>query len=236
MRSDFRQPNKYTRFFKVSGFVLLFILLIYFLYSQRVNKFEFDGDVRFSDLSSIKVLAINLLKDQNILFFNKDQFEESIKEENKEIKNIEYKIVSLDKIKLKLSVIEHCCVIKDENENNFLISRDGTVIKQLKSTENIEFIKLDQAVLDTTKLNTNLLFKIEEINNQFKSEKLKLSYFKIINNYLEIKLNNEAILLIDENTDVSELEKKYNSLINHLSQNSKNYSIVDFRFDKVVVK
>lgn len=236
MRSDFRQPNKYTRFFKVSGFVLLFILLIYFLYSQRVNKFEFDGDVRFSDLSSIKVLAINLLKDQNILFFNKNQFEELIKEENKEIKNIEYKVVSLDKIKLKLSVIEHCCVIKDENENNFLISRDGTVIKQLKSTENIEFIKLEQAVLDTTKLNTNLLFKIEEINNQFKSEKLKLSYFKIINNYLEIKLNNEAILLIDENTDVSELEKKYNSLINHLSQNSKNYSIVDFRFDKVVVK
>jgi len=236
MRLAPKQPNKYIRILKTFLISFLFFFLVYFLYNQRVNKFEFEGDLRYSDLSSIKVFALNLLKDQNILFFSKSNFEEQLKSENKEIKNIDYSIVSLDKIKIKISVVDNCCVLKDINENIFLISREGKIIKKLHESYYEDVISLNQEISEKDTLNIGLLFKLDEINRQFKSDKLKIIGFNLFNNYVEISLNDNSIIVIDETTNVTDLEKKYESLVSHLGQNNKKYSIVDFRFDKVIVK
>lgn len=236
MRLGPKQPSKAVQILKLIIVLLIVLSFLYFLLTQRVNKFEFEGDIEYSDISKIKISALNLLKDQNILFFDKKSFEEEIKNENPEIKEVQFKILGLDKILIKIKVIDKCCVIKDTNESLFLISKEGKVLKKLSVDSKVDSISLTQEISGNENFNVNLLFKIDEIKTQFQAGSLKLNGFKIKNNILEVNLSDGATLIIDQDTDVSEIENKYKSLISHASQNQKKYSIVDFRFDKVVAK
>jgi cell division septal protein FtsQ len=77
---------------------------------------------------------------------------------------------------------------------------------------------------------------MNEIKKNFNEEGYQIKTFNLDKNNISIKLDNDNLIIIDDNSEVKNLANKYKNLLSYLTQNQKNYSIVDFRFDKVVVK
>ena len=74
-----------------------------------------------------------------------------------------------------------------------------------------------------------------------KKDKKKRRHIKDKNYFIEDSLiyffnNDSKQIFINENTDYAKFNEKYKNLKSYLEQNQKSYSILDFRFEKIVVK
>ena len=210
---------------------------IYFISTLKVNKFIFEGDVAYLDLDEIKIISLNYLKDQSLFSYDKKEFENQIRITNPQIESISYTIYSHDTLQLSFKIREQCCIVVDSDTNKYLIDSTGNVTKKLISTKKFENeINLDQKISVDNKLNPINVLKMKEIKNQLKNENIEVTSFLLEKNNVYIKLNNDIQIIIDENFEINNLIQKYKNLSSYLEQNQKNYSIVDFRFEKVIVK
>ncbi len=217
----------------------MFVLImgIYFVLTLKINKFIFNGDTAYLDLDEVKIISLNYLKDQNLFSYNKGDFENQLKLSNPHINYVGYSIYSQDTIQLTFKINEQCCVVVDLDTNKYLIDSSGNVTKKLTSIKNYNNeILLDQKINLENKLNPVNVLKMNEIKNLFKTENIEVTSFLLDKNNVHININNSIQIIIDEKFDIKNLIQKYKNLTLYLEQNQKNYSIVDFRFEKVIVK
>lgn len=219
--------------------ILLFLVLIAsVLYLIKINKFEYEGDLDFVDLRVVKIFSLNLLKDQPIFFINKSRFESELKNELPQIREFSYQIVNSNTLKIKITAENICCVVRDTNEKNFVVSSEGLVLRELEGKANKDIVLIINQPLSTNlNLNKNLINTIRKIyNNEIKFEDLRDNQIVIENSYIYFYTNNSKQIIVNENSDFVKFNEKYKSIKSYLEQNQKNYSILDFRFEKIVVK
>ena len=222
------------------GFWFFIFLIIIFtsLYFIKINKFEFSGDLEYLDLRVLKINSLIYLKDQSLFWNNKSEFENNLKSDLPQIKSISYKIKNSDTIEISLQAENICCVVKDGNEKFFVVGIDGKILREFSGALNSENHFFTNEILDNQKsINKNIINILKKIyTNEIKIEDVKdKNYF--IEDSLVYFFNNESNkILINENTDFEKFNEKYKDLKSYLEQNQKSYSILDFRFEKIVVK
>ena len=237
MRSTDNSKSKIKKIFYLFIFSLLIIFIIYLLLSLKINKFVFSGETSYIDTDLVKILALNRLKDQSLLFYNKSGFEDELRNNYPQIENVSYEIKSQDTLEISFKSKNYCCVVVDSDLNKYLIDTSGKVFQKLTTLKNYENeIILDQKIDTDTSLNPKNVLKMNEIKKNFNEEGYKIKTFNLDKNNISIKVDNDNLIIIDDNSEVKNLANKYKNLLSYLTQNQKNYSIVDFRFDKVVVK
>jgi cell division septal protein FtsQ len=237
MRLNDRSRSKARFYFYFLSFIFILVTGIYFIFTLKINKFIFAGDTTYLDMDEVKIISLNLLKDQNLFSYNKDEFEKQLKSANPQVDSVSYSISSQDTLQLSFKIKDQCCVVVDLDTNKYLIDTSGNVTKKLSSTKsyNNEII-LDQKISVDNKLNPTNVLKMNEIKNLFKAENIEVTSFMLDKNNIYIKINNTIQVIIDERFETKNLIQKYKNLTSYLEQNQKNYSIVDFRFEKVIVK
>ena len=237
MRLNDRSKSKIRFYFYFFSFIFILITGIYLVFNLKINKFIFSGDTVYLDLDEVKIISLNYLKDQNLFTYNKSDFESQLKLSNPHIESVSYSIYSQDTLQLTFRIKDQCCVVVDIDTNKYLIDSSGNVAKKLSSTKSYDNeIVLDQKINLENKLNPVNVLKMNEIKNLFKAENIEVTSFLLDKNNVHIKINNSIQIIIDEKFEIKNLIQKYKNLTLFLEQNQKNYSIVDFRFEKVIVK
>ncbi len=237
MRLNDKSRSRVRFYFYFTLFSFILVTGMYLIFTLKVNKFIFEGEVNFLDLDEIKIISLNYLKDQNLFSYNKKEFENQVRITNPHIESISYTIYSHDTLQLSFKFKEQCCIVADSDSNKYLIDSTGNVTKKLNSIKKFENeINLDQKISLDNKLNPTNVLKMTEIKNQFKNENIEVISFLLEKNNVYIKLNNDIEIIIDDKFEINNLIQKYKNLSSYLKQNQKNYSIVDFRFEKVIVK
>jgi cell division septal protein FtsQ len=230
--------NKESRKKKFFLFFIFLIFILFFLNYFKVNKFSYIGDTQFVDVQKLKILSLNLLKDQPIFWFNQSRFVENVKNEFPQVKDVSFRIVSSDTLEIAVIAEDICCIIKDSNEKKFVISKNGLVLRDFEGPETSE-IKL--SYFQSFKLNelvdknlVNLLYLITTKSVKF--EDVKNNEFYLEKDFIYFYTSDSKQVIINENTDLKKFNEDIKSMKSYLQQNQKNYSILDFRFEKIVVK
>jgi hypothetical protein len=228
-----KSNNKKTLFL-----IIIVLAIIFFIYYFRINKFEYTGDINFVDLKRLKIISLTLLKDQPIFWFNKILFENELKNEFPQIKNLSYKVINSDTIEIFIVAEEICCVLQDMNEKNFIISKNGKVLRVYDGSFNSE-IKLKTPL--GLNIDEQLNFKLIEVlsllsKSVYKIEDVSENTFYLENDVVYFFTHDQKQVILNENTDYEKFNANLKSMKSFLQQNQKNYSILDFRFEKIVVK
>jgi cell division septal protein FtsQ len=230
--------NKLKSRASVILFLLLCLVFIYLLSFFEINKFNFSGDLAFVDNRRLKILSLNLLKNQPIFWFNKSHHEKLLKEEFPQVENVSYRLVSLDTLEINIKAKEICCTIKDVTQKDFLISVDGVVLRELDFNPKTEIKFYYLSELNPKGALPN---PIADILKQLDKKTITINTVK--NN--EFYINNDSVyfyttdskkVIFGQSTDLQKFNDNLKSMISFLDQNKKIYSILDFRFEKIVVK
>lgn len=225
--------------FKLIIFILFLILIYMIIANLRISKFDFVFNKNFYDYNDFKIISINTLKDQSLLFQKRDAFEKEIKEKFPEIYEINYELTGVDSIRITFKEKGLCCVIFDMDGKIYLISNSGEIVRKLNflSIED-KTLKIHTAnqIEESLKFNPEIIKKLAEIRIYDFGEALK---------YQNVSLNGEKIILItednkeiilDQNTSLEIFKDKFVEMTSYLKSNSKDYLSLDFRFEKIVVK
>lgn len=205
---------------------------------MRINKFVFTGDINFVDVQKLKIISLNFLKDQSLFWFGKSDYENEIKNEFPQIKFISYKIVNNDTVEIIVEAEKICCVIEDLNEKKFIISDTGKILRKYDGNfkSDIKF-KTKIVLNEGSDINLNLTKILNNIsNNVIKIEDIIENTFYLENEQIYFYTLDSIQVIINENTNFEKLNENLKSMKSYLKQNEKNYSILDFRFEKIVVK
>lgn len=218
----------------------IFLILLFLIFSNlKVSKFDFVFNKNFYNYNDFKVISLNTIKDQNLFFYTKSEFEKQIKEKFPEIYEIEYEITGFDSIKVKFKEKGLCCVIFDMDGKIYLISNSGEIVRRL------DFLSIDEGTL---KINTaNQINEGSKINPEIVKKLVEIFNFDFDNtfSYQSISLNGEKIILLtdeskeiilDQNTDLEIFKNRFVEMTGYLKSSSKEYLSLDFRFEKIVVK
>jgi len=237
MRSQSNYQNKGRKIFYLGFFFILVLLLLYFLLNLKINKFVFTGQVDYLDSDELKVLALNYLKDQSLFFYDKSNFETELKNNNPQLAKVSYRIKNQDTLEINFELNPICCVIVDLDQQKFLISGEGKVYKKINQSKNYNSeIFLDQKINLTSSLNPSSALKMNDLRKSLADEGITVNNFLLDSESINIKLSDNTLIIINDKMEVKNFISKYKNLSSYLKQNQKNYSIVDFRFEKVVVK
>lgn len=237
MRSQSNYQNKGRKIFYIGFFLILSLILIYFLLNLKINKFIFTGQVNYLDADELKVLALNSLKDQSLFFYDKSAFETGLKNTNPQVSKVNFSIKNQDTLEINIELNQVCCVIVDSDGQKFLVSAEGKVFKKIISSKSYDSeIFLDQKINLTATLNPNSALKMNELRKSLSDEGVFVNNFLLDSDNINIKTSDGTLIIINDKMEVKNFISKYKNLNSYLKQNQKNYSIVDFRFEKVVVK
>lgn len=203
----------------------------------KIQNFIVFGDTAYLNLRDIDIAFVKFLRNQNLVFNDFENFKKEVMFLNPEIQDITFKNESLEIITINVKNKDLCCVVVDNNENKFLVQKDGKVIKKLNFRRSYPLeVPIDQAFTLDVKLDIAMIEKINEIEKLFSSNNQNISDIRILNESFEITTTENKILLLNLETSLSEFWEKYQTMIAYLSENNKAYQSIDFRFDKVVVK
>jgi cell division septal protein FtsQ len=237
MRFQDNYSNNYKKK-KYFIFVLIVGLFVVFLNIFKINKFSFVGDTQYLDIQKLKILSLNLLKDQPIFWHDKYLFQEKVKSEFPQVKGISYKIVNSDTLEINIEAEDICCVISDVKEKSYVISKNGNVLRDYDGVNSSDIkIKSSMSLTLSESLDknlTNLLYLIVIKNVKF--DEVKENEFYLEKDFIYFYTSDSKQVIINENTDLKNFSENLKSMKSYLQQNQKNYSILDFRFEKIVVK
>lgn len=237
MRFQDNYSNNYKKK-KYFIFVLIVGLFVVFLNIFKINKFSFVGDTQYLDIQKLKILSLNLLKDQPIFWHDKYLFQEKVKSEFPQVKGISYKIVNSDTLEINIEAEDICCVISDVKEKSYVISKNGNVLRDYDGVNSSDIkIKSSMSLTLSESLDknlTNLLYLIVTKNVKF--DEVKENEFYLEKDFIYFYTSDSKQVIINENTDLKNFSENLKSMKSYLQQNQKNYSILDFRFEKIVVK
>jgi cell division septal protein FtsQ len=237
MKSTSNYKNKgYLKL--ILSFLIFGILISFFLLFFKINKFQFGGDLNFVDIQILKINSLNYLKDQPIFWFNKEKFENSLLSDMPQVKSLNYHIINSDTLKIEIVAEDICCVIQDPLERRYVISSNGLILRQIENNVNsnlkfysVEFLEINQ------NLNTKLVEVLKKINQQeFNIEDIKENSLTLDKEEIFFYTSDSKKIIINENTDLKKINENIKSMKSHLQQNQKNYSILDLRFEKIIVK
>jgi len=224
--------------FKIAIWFLIFSLIVgLLLYFFRINKFIYTGDLQFVDQRILKISSLNLLKDQPIFWFQKNQFERQLKNDMPQVKEIKYKIIGSDTLNIEVLAEDICCVIKDKKERNYVVATDGKVLREYfgNYSNSIKFVSVLE-LNDSAILPNNLISILQQISSSgIKIDDVKENEIFIDSNLIFFYTPDSKQVLLSDNTDYKKLNSNLKSMKSYLEQNQKNYSILDFRFEKIVV-
>lgn len=230
--SSNNKKKKYFIFFLVIGTVVIFLNFF------KVNKFSFVGDIQYIDIQKLKILSLNLLKDQPIFWFDKKLFQDKVRAEFPQVKSISYKIMNSDTLEINIEAEDICCVVTDVKEKSYVISKNGSVLRDYDGV-----ISSDIKIMSSLSLNNsenldknliNLLYLIAAKNVKF--DEVKENKYYLEKDFIYFYTSDSKQVVINENTDLKKFSENIKSMKSYLEQNQKNYSILDFRFEKIVVK
>jgi len=230
--SSNNKKKKYFIFFLVIGTVVIFLNFF------KVNKFSFVGDTQYIDIQKLKILSLNLLKDQPIFWFDKKLFQDKVRAEFPQVKSISYKIMNSDTLEINIEAEDICCVVTDVKEKSYVISKNGSVLRDYDGV-----ISSDIKIMSSLSLNNsenldknliNLLYLIAAKNVKF--DEVKENKYYLEKDFIYFYTSDSKQVVINENTDLKKFSENIKSMKSYLEQNQKNYSILDFRFEKIVVK
>jgi len=225
--------------FKILFFILISVLIILIILNLKITKFDFVYDPRFFEYNNFKIFALNDLKDQNLFFYSKNNFEDQVKKAFPEIIDIKYEISSWDTLKVFFEASNICCIVSDINGIFFLISNDGKVLRKISiDSFNLQEVKFEY--LGNLEMGYNLNSKVINRLNELALGNLnsEISLDKILFTFDKIVLNTKdgIEIVIDEETDLSKFKSQFLEIKKHLESSNKKYSSLDFRFEKVIVK
>lgn len=237
MRSqdNFKPKNK----LKILFLLFIVVIVAFVLFSTlRVTKFSFTGDTQFTDERVLKILSLTYLKDNPMLWLNKDLFEKELKSQLPQVKNISYSIVNSETLGVSIVAEDICCVISDSTEKRYVLSSEGVVLREYDLNNNSQHRLIS---INSLKINDRVEKSLVTIIKKFITEEVKVENIEenlllIEDNYLFLKTKDDKKILLGENTDLNKLSENYKSMKSYLEQNAKNYSILDFRFEKIIVK
>jgi len=235
MKSQIKSPGSKKRILLV---ILLVVCLLFFLNIFKINKFEFTGDLKYVDLQILKIVSLNLLKDQPIFWFDRQNFETSLRSQMPQIKQVNYKVLSSDTLEINLLAEDICCVVQDANEKLYILSSEGEIKRAVN-----EKVNINQKIIVNQVLNLNDRFdkKIVDVlksvlSTDVKIEDIKGSQFFLEKEYIYYNTLDSKQVIINEDTNINKLNADLKSIKSYLEQNQKSYSILDFRFEKIIVK
>lgn len=237
MRFRNKYPNKKNS--KLFWFIFLFILVTILSLSYfRVRSFIFSGDTIFIDQRVLKILSLTYLKDSPIFWLDKNLFEQELKTEMPQIKSLNYKVIDSQTIEINIVAEDICCVVKDNSEKKYILNSEGVFVREYSFNDKSEYqiisLKTNQVA---DRIDPKLITVIKKIINQeVKLEGLQDNNLYLEENTISLKTQDAKKILINENTNLDKFNENYKSLKSHLEQNGKNYSILDFRFEKIIVK
>jgi cell division septal protein FtsQ len=226
------KKKKYFFFFLVLGLIIIFLNFF------KINKFSFVGDTQFLEIQKLKILSLNLLKDQPIFWYDKNFFQEKVKAEFPQVKSLSFKILNSDTIEISVEAEDICCIVKDISERSYVLSKNGTILRDFEGKNSSELqikTSLGLTISQSFEKNlVNLLYLIVTKNVKF--DEVKENEFYLEKDFIYFYTSDSKQVIINENTDLKKFNENLKSMKSYLEQNQKNYSILDFRFEKIVVK
>ena len=123
---------KYKRYLISLIFLGLIIYASLKFWEFKIKNFILFGDLTYINTRDIDIAFVKFLRNQNIVFNDFENFKKEILYLNPEIDDITFKNESLEIISINIKNKDLCCVLVDENQNKFLVQKDGKVIKKLK--------------------------------------------------------------------------------------------------------
>jgi cell division septal protein FtsQ len=234
-QDNYKKKSKYKLVTLGLIFIGFFILSFNFL---KINKFNYSGDLNFLDERVLKIISLTYLKDSPIFWFDKSKFEEELKTQLPQVKSISYSIDNSSTLGISIKAEDICCVIKDASEKKFVLSSEGVIVREfeMKENQNFEVISTTPKKIDDY-IAKNLVSILKEfVNDRLKIDNVESKKIYLEDSYLYLITNDSKKILINERTDLIKLNDNYKSIKSHLEQNNKNYSILDFRFEKIIVK
>ncbi|NBO17294.1 MAG: hypothetical protein EBV07_00150 [Proteobacteria bacterium] len=217
--------------------VLVVILIIYLISRFSINFIDFEGDLVYLDLTTSRISGLLFLKNNNLLFSNKENFITELRNQNPEIKEINVYPKNFSHLSIKIKNNDICCVLIDSNTNKFLISSNGKVYKQLSRDQNYpNEISLNQSISLNSNFSIESLKKIVEIENILIDRKLDVLEIMIENDKIEFKLKDNQYVVIDSTTNTKNFMDKLFTMLDYLKQKNLSFKKMDFRFGNVVVE
>jgi hypothetical protein len=203
----------------------------------KIKEFYIFGDQDYLNIDDVNINFAKYLRNQNIIFNDFKLFTEQVIKNNPEIDSISYELAGISEIFIHFKNKEICCVVVDQNRNKFLIDKSGIVIKKIDPRINYSLeIPIDQVYSLGLNVDLQTIEKINEVERLFTSKEKNFKEISIFDDRFEIILNDNILLLLDKNTSIADFWEKYQAITKHLAEEEKKYQILDFRFEKVIVK
>lgn len=235
----FQDNSKPKNKIKILILFLLIIGISFFLFtSLQVKKFNFSGDTQYVDERLLKIISLTYLKDNPMIWINKSSFENELKIQQPQVKSVSFSIINSDTLGVSISAEDICCLISDFTDKKYVLSSEGVILREyeLNNNSNFNVISVNNLKIND-KIEKNLVSIIKKFTNEeFKIENIEEKSIFIESNYLYLNTKDGKKLLLGENTDLRNINENYKSIKSHLEQNGKIYSILDFRFEKIIVK
>lgn len=202
-----------------------------------IDFIEFEGDLTYLNYPESRLLGLNLLKNSNLFFRNEESFKSELRSLNPEIKNIFITPKKFAHINIKIENYEICCVLKDINNQKFLLSLEGKVIKKLDKDKNyLSEIALSQEIKNDSQFEPETIKKLVEIENILIAKNIELANVKIENKKIQLLTNENQEVIIDSETSVKSFFEKFETMLNYLKQKNLTFKKMDFRFGNVVIE
>ncbi len=219
------------------GFIGGIYYLIFRSGFLTVKKVEVSGDIQFTKISDVKVLAESNILGRNILFLNESSITSMIKTNFLVVKQIDFKkrfpgFVSIyikDRIPLAL-------VHGKTDDNYYMIDDEGFIIGVVdKNFSLLPMVNYSGDVLIGHFIDRTVVPVYLEIIDNLKRENLSVSSMSINDKYSNMFLNNGPEVLLANNKDKASAFRIITTLINKFKDGEKILRKIDLRYGKVIV-
>lgn len=215
----------------VTGFVIF--KLDYF----RISEVEVVGAKNFVSSVDLKELAKSRSVGDHILFFDKTSLIDSLERNFQGAKHIKISRKLPSTIVVKVTERNPLAVVKDSSGEHYLVDEDGYALGKVDpSKTNLPKVNYSKKISVGYVLEPELVSVFLSLLQALDDEKILVSNLTVTPRYLSFRVDKGSIeVLISNEKDKQKSVGVLGNLLEKLSSEGKEPSLIDLRYDKVVV-
>lgn len=203
----------------------------------NISGVEIRGAKNFVSSADLTELANSRSVGKNILTFNKGELEKSLERDFQGAKEITTRRKLPSTLVINVTERTPLAVIKDLQDSYFLVDNDGYVLGKVDpSKTNLPKVNYEKNVSVGYVLEPDLVLVFLSLLKVLDDNKILVSDLTLTPRYLSFYTNGgEVEVLISNEKSREESVETLGNLLEKLSSEGKDPSLIDLRYDKVVV-
>lgn len=217
----------------ICGLVYVFFKLDYF----DISDVEIKGVKNFVSSTDLNELAESRSLGKNIFLFKKRKLEESLKKDFQGAKTILIRRKLPSTLVVNVEERVALAVVKDLQDDYFLVDNEGYVLGKIDpSKTNLPKVNYGADISVGFILEPGLVLRFLSLLKVLDENKILVSDLTITSEHISFYIDsNDVQVLISNKKSEKESVEVLGSLLEKLSTEGKDPSLIDLRYDKVVV-